>query len=369
MCVDELFPTSFRGYERSDVDRALERLENELATLRQTNSVLSERVEETRSELIVRQSRNRELNSRLKSGRDKASYANLGSQFEEYLRVGEERSERLVSEARAEAELLRQTTQAKASRTVREAEEFAQRLLSDTHSRIDEMRLKSESSAAETTAVANTKLAEASEIVSTARRGAASRIAEVEREIAEARSALKRRIELERAELQEIADHNARALAEAEEEIRLREDQLERDNMRAHQNAVEAANRMIGEANDYATQVALRASEIAAQAEASLTQANLKAESILADARALASGMLDQARIRVTELSAKTRLHIDLLLERTVARADRLREERELLDEYLAAAADPRSSEMIVSGFEERAHSIAPVERPEERAE
>lgn len=353
----ETFANAFRGYEREEVDRLLSRLQNEMATLKQSNASLRDRASELRSELNVLQAKNTEISSRLKSSPDKPTYSNLGAQFEEFLRIGEEKSERLISEARAEADLLRQNTQAKTSRTVREAEEFAQKLFAETHARVDELRLTSETSAADTIAQANVKMAEASELVSTARRAAAAQLAEAERVIAEERSALQRRLEAERAVIAERAEKANQDLSEAEELMRLREDQLERENLRNHQDAVEQANRIITEANARAAEASRRASEVAAESEATLTTARLNAQEIVGDARLLASGLVDQARIRATDLTAKTRMHIDLLLERLIARTERLREERELLDEYVQKVTDARSTEMIVSQFEEQTHS------------
>lgn len=360
MAEETEFKASFRGYAESDVTPLLSRLRNELATIRQSNDVLKQRADEVRAELNVIQAHNRDLSARLKTSPDKPSYSNLGAQFEEHLRMGEEKSDRLVSEARAETELLRQNTQAKASRKIREAEEFAQKLLAETHARVDELRLTSETSAADSIAQANVKLAEASELVSTARREAAAQLAETEREIAEERSILQRNLELERSAIAELAERSNRELSDTEESIRLREDQFERENMRYHQEAVESANRLITEANLRAAQVSQRSSQVASESEVTLTTARLNAESIIADARLLASGMVDQARIRATDLTAKTRLHIDVLLERLAVRAERLREERELLDDYVQRVTDARSTEMIVSQFEEEMHSALP---------
>lgn len=185
------------------------------------------------------------------------------------------------------------------------------------------------------------------------------KVADAERQIAEERSALKRHLELERAALQAISEQNARDLNAADEEMRMREDALERDNLRHHQEAVEAANRVISEANDRATQVTMRASEVAMVSESGLTQARLTANGIVADARSLAVSMINQARIRATDLTAKTRLHIDVLVDRMVARTERLREERELLEQFVSSVTDLRSAEMLVSHFEESLRSDA----------
>lgn len=360
MAENEPFASSFRGYEREEVDRAVERLRNELETLKQSGRALAEQLDDVRAELNVTQAKNRDFVNRIRAVTEKVSYSNLGSQFEEFLRIGEEKSERLVSDAKAESELQRQTAQAKASRVVREAEEYAQSLLAETHARIDEVRLKSETSAADTIAQANSKLAEASEVVSTARREAAARIAEAERQLSDERAQLRRRIDEERATIQDLAEQSARELAVAEEEMRLREDQLERENLRHHQEAVEAANRVIGEANDYATQVSMRAGEIAGLSESGLVQARASANGIVTDARSLAVSLINQARIRATDVTAKTRLHIDVLLERMLSRTEQLREERELLDEFVTSVSDIRTAEMLVSQFEESLRDEAP---------
>ncbi len=350
------FETSFRGYDPEDVERVLFRLRNELETLRQSSALLEERAAELRSEVTTLAGREEELNRRVSTSPDKPSYRNLGSQFEEALRVGEERAERMVAEGRAEASLTRQTAEAKASRRIREAEETAQVLLADTNARIDELRLTSETKSAELITQANTKLAELAELASTARRQAATNIAEGERKIAEDRSALLRDLELQRSNMQDMIEATSREISIASEEMRNREEQFERENMRYHQEAAENANRMINEANERVADVTRRASEVAQETDVLLRNARIRADEIINDARLMAVGMVEQSSMRATDLTAKTRHHIDLLLDRLVTRTERLKEEREYLDSYVERVNDVRTAEMIVSEFEEEMH-------------
>lgn len=349
--------TSFRGYDKDAVDRAVERLRNELATVEQNNEQLRAQVHELRDESAALESKNRQLTAKIRSIPENPSYANLGAQFEEALRSGEEQADRMLAEAKAEAELSRQTAQSRASRILREAEERAQKLLADTNARVDELRLTSESLAADITARANVKQAETSELLSTARRSAASRVAEAERKFAEQRSALQRNIEVERAALYEFAEETDRQRVAAEEALRLRGEQSELENMQRHQDAVERANRVISEANQRAREVSGRASEITAESELALSTAKAKADEMVRDARLLALGLINQATERAQQISEQTRQHVDALLDRMVARTERLREERERLDEYSSVVTDVRTSEMLIAQFEENVHS------------
>ena len=171
-------------------------------------------------------------------------------------------------------------------------------------------------------------------------------------------------MDAERAALAELAERTAQERLDAEEVLRLREEQFERENMQRHQDAVELSNRLISEANQKAAEISARAQEIAQESEALLSSSHAKADEIMSDARRLAASLLDQAQLRANSLGDKTRKQLEGLLERTMARMEALREERELLDEFVSDISEARSTDMLIAEFEERFRAEVEVEEP-----
>ena len=348
--------TKFRGCDRESVDRALDRLTNELETVTQSRENLVSQTEELRQQLDALDVKARSLTSRIQAVPENPRYSHLGAQFEEVLRLGEEHAERLTAQTRDEVELIRSAAQSQANQMLREAEDASQKLLADAHSRVDELRLTTETLSADLVVKANIKQAEASEILSSARRGSAALVAQAERDFAEQRSALQRALEVERAELHAFAEETDREGIAAEEALRVRQELSERQNMQRHQDAVERSNLIITAANKHSREVSAKSTEVTAECELLLRNTHVTAEEIVLDARLLAVRMLEQATRRVHLLGEQARSYVDVLLERVVVKTADAREERELLDSYLRLVGDSRPAEMIVAEFEENLH-------------
>lgn len=118
MANDEAeFGTELRGYRRDDVDRALNDLRRELI---KSNTDRADAAKEIR----LLQSRVSELQGELDEA-GTPTYSGLGTRLESTLRVAEEQSTRLISQADIDAQRLRASSRAEADRTVREAQEEA----------------------------------------------------------------------------------------------------------------------------------------------------------------------------------------------------------------------------------------------------
>ena len=340
------FTTSFRGYDRSEVERTVSDLTREVETLRQSNSGL-------RAEIEQAEAKNRELTNKIKSLPDRPNFANLGAQFEEVLRLGEEKAQRLVADALEEAAKIRQRAEADVAKLERDAALRAEQVYSDAQARANELRLTSESAASNVTTQASGRLSEASEILSTARLEAAAIIAEAEREIAASRTKLQRDMESERAALAELAEKVANDRLAAEEAIRVRQEEAEQENLRSHQEAVLLSTQLLSEANRKAEEVALRTNAIAVESEEMLRSARATSEAVLEDSRQLSSGIIEHAQTRAKETSEATREHVEALLSRALRRIDSLREEREIIEQFTEKIREVRSTDALIAEIEE----------------
>lgn len=112
MANDEAeFGTELRGYRRDEVERSLNDLRRELI---KSNNDRADAAKEIR----LLQARVSELQGELDEA-GTPTYSGLGTRLESTLRVAEEQSTRLISQADIDAQRLRASSRAEAERTVR----------------------------------------------------------------------------------------------------------------------------------------------------------------------------------------------------------------------------------------------------------
>ncbi|OOB89468.1 DivIVA domain-containing protein [Rathayibacter sp. VKM Ac-2630] len=143
MASDEAeFTQAFRGYDRDEVDKAIQGLRRELihantqaAESGRESKRLASRIDQLEKEL-------QQVGA--------PTYAGLGAKLERTLRVAEEQSERIIAQAENDAAALRRSTRDDGDRVLQEARDEAERLVSDARRRADRTRNESEAQAAAT---------------------------------------------------------------------------------------------------------------------------------------------------------------------------------------------------------------------------
>ncbi len=131
---DETFPQAFRGYEKEAVDARVEELLSELSLLRQTARHRQQEADAAKTEAAG-------LREKLKNNSN-FGYADLGSQFEQTLRVAEEQAKKLIADAGQEAIRIRDTAQAEAEQTIRKADATVARKLNEAEQRVADIKLQ-----------------------------------------------------------------------------------------------------------------------------------------------------------------------------------------------------------------------------------
>ena len=121
------FGTEMRGYKREDVDKALQDLRRDLI---QSNTERAETAKELKRLHAVIDDLQSELDE---VGRP--TYAGLGTKLEQTLRVAEEQSTRLISQADIDAEKLRTSAQAEAERLQAETANRTEQLVAEATER------------------------------------------------------------------------------------------------------------------------------------------------------------------------------------------------------------------------------------------
>jgi len=358
------FSTELRGYKRSKVDEALADLKSELIRASRDRVTALEELTQVKAQL-------EELTAEV-DPLGGGGYANLGGRLEAVLRIAEEQSTRVISQADIDAELIigsakdeakatRQSAQSEAERLLAEAQSSATALTETSTEQAESMLAEAK---AEAERLVNEAIDEAASIrgaISTesakmragAKRESDALRAEVKREIAELKVVADRELTEARrqaADLQrdievERATHEL-TLRKIQEEIALQRTEMERE-LKASYAKIQ---------HDNATQderLALEASRARADLDIELKARRAEAEKELLDAHQKAVELNDRY---LSE--AKTQL------EDTKKRLKALREEHRKTSEAIIelnnsgkADAEAKARE-IVAEAEEKARTI-----------
>ncbi len=136
--ADVQFPMAFRGYEKESVDAQIKDLLGELSVTKQNLRHRQQEVESARIDIA-------QLREKLKNNTN-FGYADLGSQFEQTLRVAEEQAKKLIADASQESIRIRDTAQAEADQIVRKAEATVARMLVEAEQKVADISLKATAS-------------------------------------------------------------------------------------------------------------------------------------------------------------------------------------------------------------------------------
>ena len=118
------------GYDPADVKRAFRDAEARVEELMQTTRSGVATVDKLERELA-------DMRDALRRSNAKPTFADLGSAFEQTLRVAEEQADKLVADADADAKVVRESARAAAEQVTREARNKATTLLNETEAKIE----------------------------------------------------------------------------------------------------------------------------------------------------------------------------------------------------------------------------------------
>ncbi len=352
--MDELgtFRTARRGgYEPEDVTRALAEMSSRV------ERVEADRVSAQKTaERLVRELA--EARATLKRASSKPTFADLGSAFEQTLRVAEEQAGKMVKDAAAEATVLRENARAAGERLTRSSRLQAEKLVSEAEGKAEELRVESDRRATELFATAEAKTIQASTSTETAQRRAAGVISDAQREAADIHSALHHETEDVKMELSTLRQIAEREQLRIVREIRITADQDERDRLALHEEAVAHVQRVTEESTLRVLDASNLAAQMSADAEEYLSSARHDSEAILTSARKTATGVLSRARQRAEILATRYNEHASAVLADAEQRMAWLEEQRQALEGFALELKAMSSAESMVSLDESEAQNL-----------
>jgi hypothetical protein len=329
------------GYNAEDVERVLTEIRDQVSALeveRSRSEQERERVERERAaaeKTIDRLNRElREARSAAERARAKPSFSDLGSAFEQTLRLAEEQAAKMVREAaaetkalrdgvRGETEELRQTTTQAAEARVKDAEQRAAELLSGAERRAAEIENRAEAQLLDARTTVESAGIQAAGIRSEAERYAADMRAKIHEEVEDAKS--------EVALLRQLSERDQLRI---KSEIKVMQDEAERERMNLHNQSTLVVQQRTEQADRLLADVQQRAVGLNAEAEQNLSRARTEAARLLGNARAYATEMITQARDRAEHLATRTNEHASRMLADAELRLSAIEDQRYAIEEF-----------------------------------
>lgn len=330
------------GFDPVGVKDVFRDKENRLEELSQSIRLGSETVEKLERELA-------DLRNALQRSNSRPTFADLGSAFEQTLRVAEQQADKLVSDAVADANVIRESARAAAEMLTRTSRTKATEIINKAEAKIEEQRLDVEREISRLSLEADTLVLQAQTLKETASRKEAALIAEVERDAAEERSRLHQELEDIRAELDTLRQIAEREQLRIEREIKLAMEEAEQNRLTRHEEAVELVKQQNLQAMELQQAARLEADNLKEQTDEYLEKTQLDADALLIAARETATNLINRARSRAETLALLFDEHTEKMLVNADSRRDQLERQREAMREFSLELKALASADAMVS--------------------
>lgn len=355
------FTTTFRGYDKAEVDAAIAALtaqrgasSEELAQLKDKHHRLTATVSEhaatieqlraklagVESDLAVEQARAVNAEDKVQTLSDElvnaADESTKGRErFEEVLRVAEEQASVIIKNASVQADRLLEAAREEisAQRAAAQADADALRQQAETDAAQARLRIDTELTAH--SAQLDREAAHAAEKVSQADQEAAAIRTEAEKGAAALRSLVARESEQSRAEAEEaVREQRMRAL-EFEESLTRRQDDAQQEFLVLHNQAVAHAERITQDANEQVAASLEHAQRITAKADDFDKLMRAQAQQIEADAKLRSRETLERASVKAQKIIDTVTQHSQSVLRDAEDRTRALRWQQQQLTSFM----------------------------------
>ncbi|WP_447944115.1 DivIVA domain-containing protein [Microbacterium aurum] len=356
------FTTTFRGYDKAEVDAAIAELtaarsghSEELAQLKDkyrravatikthlaTIDDLDSRVAALEADLAVEAAKASNAEEKVATLSDElvnaADESTKGRErFEEVLRVAEEQASVIIKNASVQADRLLEAAREEIATRRAQAQADADVLLSQAESDAQQARLRIETELTAHQAQLERERAHADEKVTQAEQEAAAIRTEAEKGAAALRSLVARETEQARAEAEEaVREQRMRAL-EFEESLTRRQDDAQQEFLVLHNQAVAHAERITQDANDQVAASLEHAQRITAKADDFDKLMRAQSQQLEADAKLRAREILDRAGTKAQKIIDTVTAHSQSVLRDAEDRTRQLRWQQQQLTSFMS---------------------------------
>lgn len=356
------FTTTFRGYDKAEVDAAIAELtaarsghSEELAQLKDkyrravatikthlaTIDDLESRVAALEADLAVEAAKASNAEEKVATLSDElvnaADESTKGRErFEEVLRVAEEQASVIIKNASVQADRLLEAAREEIATRRAQTQADADVLLSQAESDAQQARLRIETELTAHQAQLGRERAHADEKVTQAEQEAAAIRTEAEKGAAALRSLVARETEQARAEAEEaVREQRMRAL-EFEESLTRRQDDAQQEFLVLHNQAVAHAERITQDANDQVAASLEHAQRITAKADDFDKLMRAQSQQLEADAKLRAREILDRAGTKAQKIIDTVTAHSQSVLRDAEDRTRQLRWQQQQLTSFMS---------------------------------
>jgi len=374
--MDVSFTTSFRGYDKDEVDAAIselaarvrteseqvaqlterqkrvgvqsvrsrqaaERLEAELTGAR---SAAAEAAEAWKAELTAAQAKATDAENRLRALGEELTAAPEGMPsrhtFEEVLRVAEDQAGVLLRNATDQGDRVLTAAREEVANRRKEAQAEAEAIGSRAQHDAQQAHLRIETELTAHQARIEREAAHAAEKVVQAEREAAAIRTEAEKGAAALRSMVARETEHARTEAEDaVRDLRVRAM-EFEASLTRRQDDAQQEFLVLHNQAVAHAERITQDANEQVNASLEHAQRVASKAEDFERLMRAQAQQIEADANIRAHEQLDRARVKAQKIMDMVTSNSQSVLRDAEDRTRQLRWQQQQLSSFMSEVSD-----------------------------
>ncbi|WP_431804545.1 DivIVA domain-containing protein [Microbacterium sp. bgisy203] len=365
------FTTTFRGYDKAEVDAAIAALtaqrgasSDELAQLKDTHhratvelkghkakiDELERKLSNLQSDLAVESARAANAEDKVQTLSDElvnaADESSKGRErFEEVLRVAEEQASVIIKNASVQADRLLEAARDEIASQRAAAQADADALKQQAETDAAQARLRIETELTAHTAQLDREAAHAAEKVAQADQEAAAIRTEAEKGAAALRSLVAREAEQARAEADEALREQRMRTLEFEEALTRRQDDAQQEFLMLHNQAVAHAERITQDANEQVAASVEHAQRITAKADDFDKLMRAQSQQVEADAKLRAREILDRASVKAQKIIDTVTQHSQAVLRDAEDRTRALRWQQQQLTSFMSEVKELMRSE------------------------
>jgi hypothetical protein len=321
------------GYEQSEINIYLGRLEREIEDRSTKLQELKEEVRRTQNQIDL-------------AGKERPSFSELGGAFEEALRMAEDQSAKLVSEALTESTRTIAEANARARALVEAAELSYNAKVSEATSEAQKITLLVEQEVARSKSEVAEVLSQLSIERARVEREAGQMVADAERTNGENAKVASREIEKEKRDAIEAAREAKEYRTRTEFELRQREEDVRNDIRNLELESDAYAKRIFAEADQHTEDSIESAAEISREAEEYVRTARERAEDIVRDADEKSAQIREDAESAAARISGESAAFVGEFTDTLERRINLAREQMENMSIL------SHNLKMVVNGFD-----------------
>jgi hypothetical protein len=321
------------GYEQSEINIHLGRLEREIEDRSTKLQELKEEVRRTQTQIDL-------------AGKERPSFSELGGAFEEALRMAEDQSAKLVSEALTESTRTIAEANARARALVEAAELKYNAQVNEATSEAQKITLLVEQEVARSKSEVAEILSQLSIERARVEREAGQMVADAERTNGENAKIASREIEKEKRDAIEAAREAKEYRTRTEFELRQREEDVRNDIRNLELESDAYAKRIFAEADQHTEDSIESASEISREAEEYVRTARERAEDIVRDADEKSAQIREDAETAAARISGESAAFVGEFTDTLERRINLAREQMENMSIL------SHNLKMVVNGFD-----------------